>query len=75
MWFRNCPHAAVRPFLRHGLQENKGLECKILSVRKFALRSQTIVPIVRAGVRGIPSSDRSVQVVGEAEDGQSAVAP
>ena len=31
-------------------------------------------PIVRAGVRGILSSDRSVQVVGEAEDGQSAVA-
>lgn len=31
-------------------------------------------PIVRAGVRGILSSDRSIQVVGEAEDGQSAVA-
>lgn len=31
-------------------------------------------PIVRAGVRGILSSDRSIQVVGEAEDGQSAIA-
>jgi len=31
-------------------------------------------PIVRAGVRGIFSSDRSIQVVGEAEDGQSAIA-
>ncbi len=31
-------------------------------------------PIVRAGVRGILSSDRSVQLVGEAEDGPSAVA-
>ncbi|HQD66425.1 MAG TPA: response regulator transcription factor [Casimicrobium huifangae] len=30
-------------------------------------------PIVRAGVRGIFSSDRSIQVVGEAEDGQSAI--
>ena len=30
-------------------------------------------PIVRAGVRGILSSDRSIQVVGEAEDGQSAI--
>jgi len=31
-------------------------------------------PIVRVGVRGILSSDHSIQVVGEAEDGQSAVA-
>jgi len=30
-------------------------------------------PVVRTGVRGILSSDRSIQVVGEAEDGQSAV--
>lgn len=31
-------------------------------------------PIVRAGVRGILSSDREIEFVGEAEDGQQAVA-
>lgn len=55
-------------------ENSRAMKSRVVSTQPIRVAIADDHPIVRAGVRGILSSDREIEFVGEAEDGQQAVA-